>query len=557
MVLLAACDPVTGQTTTTLDDLPPPDLSGSSATSTTTTLAPPLVIESTPYTYRGFLPNGADYEATLPGSREQTPLLIQGVFFFQGDDGLIPVGEVRYATASEPELSTYESRVLRVAAGPWVVDVVFLDQVIEQLGANAADVITRSIGLEDRDGWPVLELSSPFTWGAFGSVTPSVQYESFAVAAGCDALSVTCSETRSVQIRALAEITPGYPTLTSEQRDYAWVTTSTKRYALDPNYLNPGPLDPRLSADLIWTGEEMIAWGGKQARDGLTTLVDGAAFNPDTDEWRSISPFPLQGPQATRAVWGDGEMIVVSPNGTFGYDPNADTWRTIAKGVVPSEWNDRMLYHDGRVYLWVGTPRIHELTITTGEWRILESLGPISTFDSYFSILRAVDGRLVAITLDNGICFGKHFWHLKADRWDPLPDFNLETDSYADCSTANQSAAVGDSLVVWEDDVHPSAIYSASTNDWRELPPIPLGGMEGPAGPVPMGTNAFLVPRWGEAAIFDATSEEWTRVLLPGQGTDAEMIWTGEEILAWGIWETFDAWRWTPGQTVIGGDDVS
>jgi hypothetical protein len=35
------------------------------------------------------------------------------------------------------------------------------------------------------------------------------------------------------------------------------------------------------------------------------------------------------------------------------------------------------------------------------------------------------------------------------------------------------------------------------------------------------------------------------------------MIWTGEEILAWGIWETFDAWRWTPGQTVIGGDDVS
>jgi hypothetical protein len=35
------------------------------------------------------------------------------------------------------------------------------------------------------------------------------------------------------------------------------------------------------------------------------------------------------------------------------------------------------------------------------------------------------------------------------------------------------------------------------------------------------------------------------------------MIWTGEEILAWGIWETFDAWRWTPGQTIGGGDDAT
>jgi hypothetical protein len=81
--------------------------------------------------------------------------------------------------------------------------------------------------------------------------------------------------------------------------------------------------------------------------------------------------------------------------------------------------------------------------------------------------------------------------------------------------------------------------------------------MEGPTGPVPIGTDHFLVPRWGEAAIFDATTEQWTRVILPGQGTDAEMIWTGEEILAWGILETFDAWRWTPGQTIGGGDDAT
>jgi hypothetical protein len=200
----AACDPVTVETTTTLDALPPPDLPGPSS-STTAEASPPVTNDPSPYSYSGFLPNGADYEASASGSRAQTPLLIEGVFFFQGDDGLIPVGEVRYATVSEPPLSAFESRVLRVAAGPWMVDVVFLDEVIEQLGANAEEVITRSIGLEDRDGRPVLQLSSPFTWGAFGSVAPSVQYESVAITAGCDAPSVTCAETRWVQIRALTD----------------------------------------------------------------------------------------------------------------------------------------------------------------------------------------------------------------------------------------------------------------------------------------------------------------------------------------------------------------
>ncbi|CAN5815991.1 hypothetical protein BH23ACT4_BH23ACT4_16470 [soil metagenome] len=554
LLAVAACDPITVETTTTLEVLPPPDLPGPSS-STTTTGAPPVTNDPSPYHYRGFLPNGADYHASLPGSQEQTPLLIEGVFFFQGDDGLIPVGEVRYATVSEPPSSVFESQVLRVAAGPWVVDVVFLDEVLAQLGADAEEVITRSIGLEDRDGWPVLQLSSPFTWGALGSVAPSVQYESFAVAAGCTALSVTCAETRSVQIQALTDIAPGYPALSSEQRDHAWVTTSTKRYALDPNYLNPGPLDPRLSADLIWTGEEMIVWGGKQAREGLTTLVDGTAFNPDTDEWRVIAPFPLQGPQGTRAVWGDGGMIVVSGNGTFGYDPAADSWRTIGSGVVPSEWHDRIIYVDGQVYVWATATIIHELTVATGEWRQIEApLGGGSLSDSQFrGVMRNLDDELVVVGLE-GSCSGRRVF-LHTEGWVELAAPDLSTESYADCSTANQTASVDGTLVAWEDEDHPAAMFANPS--WTEIASIPLGGVEGASGPVSMGVTHVLVPRWGEAAIFDLTTETWHSVTLPGTGTDAEIIWTGEEFLAWGVFGTFDAWRWTPDQPLIGGDDAS
>jgi len=484
--------------------------------------------------------------------------LVQGVFFFQSDDGLLPVGEVRYARVGDPVGNAYDSGILTLNAGEWLVDILFSDDVLDALRGEelAESAVTQAIELEDVDGWPVIRLTSPFTWGYVGAVSPTVRYETFVIEPGCTEDAVSCTDNRAIQVLALADRFPGSPDMSQEQRDNTFVETLAARSPFDPNYLDAGPLDPRLSADLIWTGEEMIVWGGKQARDGLTTLVDGAAFNPDTDEWRSIASFPLQGPQATRAVWGDGEMIVVSPNGTFGYDPVSDSWRTIGNGVVPSEWHDRMLYFEGKVYLWVGKRQIHEVTIGTGEWRILEPPGPISgSVGAHFSVLRVVGGHLIAITLDGGVCFGKHFWQWDGNTWDALSDFSLATNEYSDCSTANQSASVGNQLVIWEEESHPSATYSPTSGQWRELPPIPLGGMEGATGPVPMGIDHFLVPRWGDAAIFDATSEEWTRVILPGQGSDAEMIWTGEEILAWGIWESFDAWRWTPGQTLIGGGD--
>ena len=483
--------------------------------------------------------------------------LVQGVFFFQSDDGLLPVGEVRYARVGDPVGNAYDSGILTLNAGEWLVDILFSDDVLDALRGEelAESAVTQAIELEDVDGWPIIRLTSPFTWGYAGAVSPAVRYESFVIEPGCGEIAVACTDNRAVQVKALADLFPGSPDMSQERRDNTFVETSVARSPFNPNYLDAGPLDPRLSADLIWTGEEMIVWGGKQARDGLTTLVDGAAFNPDTDEWRSIASFPLQGPQATRAVWGDGEMIVVSPNGTFGYDPVSDSWRNISNGVVPSEWHDRMLYFEGKVYVWARSSQIHELTLETGQWRPLDGPATPGEASPYSGVLRATNDRVIAVTLDGSGCSGKHYSQLMGETWGLLPDMTLATDEYSDCSTANQTAAVSNDLVIWDDETHPVAIYSTYRNEWRELPPIPLGGMEGATGPVPMGTDHFLVPRWGDAAIFNATTEEWARVILPGQGSDAEMIWTGEEILAWGIWESFDAWRWTPGQTLIGGGD--
>jgi hypothetical protein len=180
---------------------------------------------------------------------------------------------------------------------------------------------------------------------------------------------------------------------------------------------------------------------------------------------------------------------------------------------------------------------------------------------AWSGVLRGgVNGRLIAITIsEDRLCFGKEFWQLVGIQWQALPEVSLATPEYSDCSAANQAASVSNDLVIWDEENHPAALYSTLHNDWRELPGIPLGGAEGPSGPVPMDEDHFMVPRWGEGAIFDANSDEpranretWTKVALPGQGTDAEIIWTGEEFLAWGIWGSFDAWRWAPEDYVFG-----
>ena len=58
----------------------------------------------------------------------------------------------------------------------------------------------------------------------------------------------------------------------------------------------------------IWTGTEMIVWGGYQAG---VPLGDGARYNPSTDNWQTVQS--AGAPSARRnhtAVWTGTEMIV-------------------------------------------------------------------------------------------------------------------------------------------------------------------------------------------------------------------------------------------------------
>jgi N-acetylneuraminic acid mutarotase len=107
----------------------------------------------------------------------------------------------------------------------------------------------------------------------------------------------------------------------------------------------------------VWTGTEMIIWGG------LGTSLsgswnDGGRYNPQTNTWTAISSVNApSGRHYARAFWTGSKMIVwggqesyaqsTLPNSGGIYDPATDSWTTISNTVLTGRF--------GMVAAWTGT----------------------------------------------------------------------------------------------------------------------------------------------------------------------------------------------------------
>ena len=106
-----------------------------------------------------------------------------------------------------------------------------------------------------------------------------------------------------------------------------------------------GTPDPRESHTAVWTGIEMIVWGGDDhSGSKFRTLNTGARYNLVTDTWAATSTINAPSPRYSHtAVWTGSEMIVwggndenFQPLNTGGrYNPGLDTWTPTSTANVP------------------------------------------------------------------------------------------------------------------------------------------------------------------------------------------------------------------------------
>jgi hypothetical protein len=91
---------------------------------------------------------------------------------------------------------------------------------------------------------------------------------------------------------------------------------------------------------LVWTGTEMILWGGGNTGIGNAT---GGRFNPATNTWTATSMTHVPpGRSNPGVVWTGSEMIVFggADNGVYPavnarYNPSTNTWTTISSEGCP------------------------------------------------------------------------------------------------------------------------------------------------------------------------------------------------------------------------------
>jgi N-acetylneuraminic acid mutarotase len=120
-----------------------------------------------------------------------------------------------------------------------------------------------------------------------------------------------------------------------------------------------GAPSARYQHSAVWTGSRMIVWGGRLTYEPFAVEVNtGASYDPGTDTWTAISttgaPF---GRSSHTAIWTGSQMVVWGGNtctesDTGGrYDPASDTWQATSLTNAPV----RRTLHTG---VWTGSRMI-------------------------------------------------------------------------------------------------------------------------------------------------------------------------------------------------------
>jgi hypothetical protein len=149
--------------------------------------------------------------------------------------------------------------------------------------------------------------------------------------------------------------------------------------------LPPAPVEGRPTAAGAWTGTEMIVAGGTTGDSSeFHVFADAAAYNPKTHAWRKLPPMPTPRTEAT-AVWDGTELLVIGGHTIVGgrlaylargvaYNPSTNHWRWLPPMAFPregfvAEWTD------SQVLVWGGRSRPHETWLIPPHGEAYDAVG--------------------------------------------------------------------------------------------------------------------------------------------------------------------------------------
>ncbi len=378
--------------------------------------------------------------------------------------------------------------------------------------------------------------------------------------------------------------------------------------AWTPGAAGPTGLPPVLARrghSAIWTGAEMIIWGGVD-KNGLL-LNTGARYNPAAGTWVRINTTNAPAPRANhRAVWTGTEMIVwgglasgffaTSVTNTGGrYNPATDAWTPIAAGGG-SRQSHSAFWTGTEMLVWGGTAISSGLfgggsfplnsgaryNLAANNWTVISSSGsPVPRFD-YSAVFTGPEmiiwgGRdCVGSFLCTETNYNDGFrYNLAANTWTPLSLVGAPARRFGHAAVWS-----GSEMLVWggqyregffdvvSSNFNNGARYNPAANTWTALPTLGApaarfghdavwagnrlviwGGTDGTNGYFDSGARYFPGPNAWSNMTFTAR---------PAGRTGHTTVWSGSEMIVWGGFNEFirdlgaryhpsnDVWTVTP-----------
>ena len=298
----------------------------------------------------------------------------------------------------------------------------------------------------------------------------------------------------------------------------------------------------------VWTGDEMLVWGGRYWSSPSRTREDGGRYSPSTNTWSPMSRQQAPTGELAHAVWTGSELLVVGRTAASSgrYDPATDHWSAMSFVGAPSVSDSVAVWTGSELIVWgVGFGGV----VAGGRYDpILDQWTPISNVD-----FPGVRYSAVAVwTGSQMIVWGGT---LSGPTWASLATgagYDPATDTWTaipDAPRAGRGNVVwtGDEMIVWPLGLR----YEPQVGVWREVTKTGRPGAEH-TNVVWTGSEMLV---WGGANLtaypyafggrYDPQTNTWAALLLPSEGPpntrqDASplagqsLVWTGSEMITWG-----------------------
>ena len=243
----------------------------------------------------------------------------------------------------------------------------------------------------------------------------------------------------------------------------------------------------RLKHTSVWTGQKMIIWGGESRGGGQTTNT-GGIYDPTTNAWTAMSI--VNAPSAREqhtAVWTGQEMIVWGGcetvycthvlNDGARYNPATDTWTPIGNtaGLTPRHFH-QAIWTGSRMIVWGGATDRQGIAYdpSTDIWTSISTLNaPISTFlaaSVWTGSEMIVWGGCT--TYSTSYCSA---YVASGGRYNPVTDSwtSVAIQTAPDARLYHTAVWTGDAMVIWGGCgalcYNTGAIYNPASDSWHAL----------------------------------------------------------------------------------------